>query len=199
LFFTFFIWQAKYLVGDSVGPAGLDGLLFVGGHRLPYCYNRQPPLPLRQPPTSVPDPFTTGLGNEDDGQLLNGELLESAELPAAARIQQEPAAGNDSQSSSIGSGGGEGDADISNLLGSGESDRPSFAALYESGEILHELHAKDTIFYENVTIPESEHDNVVPTGDGERGLPKLASLHGGHTRKAAEEDEIRRRRRHGHR
>ncbi len=98
-----------------------------------------------------------------------------------------------------------------------ESSRGS-SALYDSGEALHEFRAKDTIFYENITIPESEHDNVVlssASGEWERGnnggfagFAKV--IHGRHHDgqgvrnglvdggETEIEEEIRRRRRHGH-
>ncbi len=98
-----------------------------------------------------------------------------------------------------------------------ESSRGS-SALYDSGEALHEFRAKDTIFYENITIPESEHDNVVlssASGEWERGNNGFAGfakvIHGRHHDdgqgvrngiveggETEIEEEIRRRRRHGH-
>ncbi|MFN9941779.1 MAG: hypothetical protein ACK56I_20115, partial [bacterium] len=42
------------------------------------------------PADFIPDPFTTGLSGDDKLDSAGAELLESSELPAAARIQQEP-------------------------------------------------------------------------------------------------------------
>ena len=211
------------MVGCGGAAAGLDGLLLVscesqpppshllrvllhpasgGGGGGPGCYYA---VRRRNPPADADpilrDPFTTGLreGGDEKNAPVGETMLESAELPAAARIQHEPPP-------AIGLQAGDGNGNSEGT----ELDRGFAAAFFESGEILHELRAKDTIFYENVTIPESEHDNVVPTGEGERaGLAKVS--HGGHAAKAgrdgfeilpqdgaSEGDEIRRRRRHGH-
>ena len=180
------------MVGGVTRPTGLDGLLLLAtaGQHLAHCYGR--PLVLRMPSSILPDPFTTGLADgeeEEEKLLLSAQLLDSLELPAAARIQQEP----------NGTTGNE-HSDASDNIGDGSG--VELDGLAESGDFPPELYAKDTIFYENITIPESEHDNVVPTGgEGERaGLPKHGGPgHGGHRGREEEEDAIRRRRRHGHR
>jgi hypothetical protein len=163
----------------------------------------------------IPDPFTTGLSG--DNKL---DLLESSELPATARIQQEPRIRGGAMSADVKGGGVDSDTDEGLRFVNDdetESSRGS-SSLYDSGEILHEFRAKDTIFYENITIPESEHDNVVlssSSGEWERGnndgFADFAKvIHGRHHDdgqvrnglvdggETEIEEEIRRRRRHGH-
>jgi hypothetical protein len=175
-----------------------------------------------KPPNLIGDDDSSSSDLTDDiGKHVAGDdVLESSELPAAARIQQEPGVTATAVDFTAGTGAG-GDDDVD------EAAAPQrVATLQESGEILHELRAKDTIFYENVTIPESEHDNLVPTGEGERGPAKgSVPVHGhrghGHPaggrgrsksgrdddetgsmqekRENEEDDEVRRpRRHHGH-